>query len=240
MSRTLAISDIHGCGKTFIKLLQQIKFNKTDKLYLLGDLVDRGANTKLLIDHILKLKAEGYLIEKLMGNHEELMLNSVNSDSDQERWLRNGGRETLESFGVSNYNELEQQYKLFFKSMLLKAEVEDFIFIHAGINNLQFKDPFLPSVVLWTRNWYEFLDYKWLGNRYVIHGHTAQTQLDIETQFHNFEEKRVLNIDAGCCYTKAYLLKSENQNPKPELGKLCCVDLTNRKLYFEENCELED
>jgi hypothetical protein len=77
-----------------------------------------------------------------------------------------------------------------------------------------------------------------LGNRYVIHGHTAQTQLDIEMQFHNFEEKWVLNIDAGCCYTKVYFSKSVNQNPKLKLGKLCCVDLTNRKLYFEGNCEL--
>ncbi len=67
--------------------------------------------------------------------------------------------------------------------------------------------------------------------------HTAQIKHDIEIQFRNFEEKRVLNIDAGCCYTNDYFLKSEIQNSKPELGNLCCVDLTNRKLYFEANCD---
>jgi calcineurin-like phosphoesterase family protein len=230
MSRILAISDIHGCGKTFIKLLQQIKFNKTDKLYLLGDLIDRGANTKHLIDHILKLKNEGYLIEKLLGNHEELMMNSEKSDADLDRWIRNGGDKTLESFGVKTYNDLDIQYKLFFKSMQLKVEVDRYIFVHAGINNIQFKDPFLPSVVLWTRNWYEFLDYKWLGDRYIIHGHTPQFEQDIIKQFHEFEKNRILNIDAGCCYTK-------NQENKPVFSKLCCIDLTNRKLYFEDNCE---
>jgi Icc-related predicted phosphoesterase len=236
MSRILAISDIHGCGKTFIKLLQQVAFNKTDRLYLLGDLIDRGANTKLLIDHILKLKEEGYLIEKLLGNHEDLMMKSGNSPEDLERWLKNGGDITLESFGVKSYDELEDQYKFFFKSMLLKAEVDEFIFVHAGINNLQFKDPFLPSVVLWTRNWYEFLDYKWLGNRYVIHGHTPQEIDKIETQFENFKENRVLNIDAGCCYTPEFIEK-EYPNKNISLEKLCCVDLRNRKLFFENNID---
>src|SRR5690606_31259362 len=100
-----------------------------------------------------------------------------------------------------------------------------------------FKDPFLPSVVLYARNWYEFLDKAWLGNRYIIHGHTPCTEDEINKQFDLFENNRFLNIDAGCCYPSHYRRKNESDRVI-KLQKLCCVDLTNRKLYFEDNCEL--
>lgn len=235
--RILAISDIHGCGKTFIKLINQIAFNKSDTLVIIGDLIDRGLNTKLLIDKILKLQKEGYNIIVTLGNHEDLMFKSVHSVETEHLWLVNGGLETLKSFGIDSYKELEPKYKTFFEGLPLKTEIDNYIFVHAGINNIQFKDPFLPNVVLYTRNWYEFLDRKWLGNRYIIHGHTPQTKEEIIKLFDLFETNRYLNIDGGCCYPANYRRKKEPEKPI-ELQKLYCVDLTNRKLYFQDNCEL--
>lgn len=239
MNRILAISDIHGCGKTFIKLLQQVGFNKNDTLVIIGDLIDRGPNTKLLIDEIMKLQEEGFNIVCTIGNHEELMFRGAGSIRAEDNWrLNNGGIETLESFGVECYNDLDEKYKSFFMHLLLKAEIDKYIFVHAGINNIHFKDPYLPSVVLWTRNWYEFLDKDWLGDRYIIHGHVPQYYEDIINQFEHFETNRYLNIDAGCCYTSVYPLHRKNEPERlVKLQKLCLVDLTNRKFYFEENCE---
>ncbi|MFT5168289.1 MAG: serine/threonine protein phosphatase 1, partial [Saprospiraceae bacterium] len=57
-----AISDIHGCAKTFKALLEQISFSKEDVLYLLGDYVDRGPDSKGVIDHIWQLQSEGYTV----------------------------------------------------------------------------------------------------------------------------------------------------------------------------------
>lgn len=206
-------------------------------MVIIGDLIDRGLNTKLLVDEILKLQQEGYNIICTLGNHEDLMFKSVNSAESEVLWSINGGRETLMSFGRNSYNELDLKYKTFFENLPLKAEIENYIFVHAGINNIHFKDPFLPSVVLYARNWYEFIDRKWLGDRYIIHGHTPQFENDIICRFNEFEENRVLNIDAGCCYTFFYKKKGSNE-PKKKLRKLCCVDLTNRKLYFENNCDV--
>lgn len=206
-------------------------------MVIIGDLIDRGLNTKLLIDEILRLQQEGYNIICTLGNHEDLMFKSIDSNAAENLWLVNGGLETLMSFGIDSYKELDTKYKTFFESLPLKAEIENYIFVHAGINNIHFKDPFLPSVVLYARNWYEFIDKKWLGNRYIIHGHTPRTTEEIINQFDLFEQNRYLNIDSGCCYSFHYRRKNE-----PELilrlRKLCCIDLTNRKLYFEDNCEL--
>lgn len=206
-------------------------------MVIIGDLIDRGLNTKLLVDEILRLQQEGYNIICMLGNHEDLMFKSVDSNAAENLWLVNGGLETLMSFGINSYEELDQKYKTFFESLILKAEIDNYIFVHAGINNIHFKDPFLPSVVLYARNWYEFIDRKWLGDRYIIHGHTPRTTKEITNQFELFETNRYLNIDAGCCYSFHYHRKNEPETIL-RLRKLCCLDLTNRKLYFEENCEL--
>ena len=206
-------------------------------MVIIGDLIDRGLNTKLLVDEILRLQQEGYNIICMLGNHEDLMFKSVDSNAAENLWLVNGGLETLMSFGINSYEELDQKYKTFFESLILKAEIDNYIFVHAGINNIHFKDPFLPSVVLYARNWYEFIDRKWLGDRYIIHGHTPRIVEEINTQFDLFETNRYLNIDAGCCYSFHYHRKNEPETIL-RLRKLCCLDLTNRKLYFEENCEL--
>lgn len=206
-------------------------------MVIIGDLIDRGLNTKLLVDEILKLQQEGYNIICTLGNHEDLMFKSVNSAESEVLWSINGGRETLMSFGRNSYNELDLKYKTFFENLPLKAEIENYIFVHAGINNIHFKDPFLPSVVLYARNWYEFIDRKWLGDRYIIHGHTPRIVEEINTQFDLFETNRYLNIDAGCCYSFHYHRKNEPETIL-RLRKLCCLDLTNRKLYFEDNCDV--
>lgn len=164
------------------------------------------------------------------------MFRSVNSFEAEDHWLINGGIDTIKSFGVANYKELPASYKSFFENMPIKVEIDNYIFVHAGINNIHFKDPFKQSVALWIRDWYDLLDREWLGDRYIIHGHTACTEDEITKQFELFGTNRYLNIDAGCCYPKSYRRKN---NPEVEitLNKLCLVDLTNRKLYFENNCE---
>ena len=62
MSR-FAISDIHGCYKTLLALLDKIAFSKADELYILGDYVDRGPDSKGVIDHIFYLREQGYTVQ---------------------------------------------------------------------------------------------------------------------------------------------------------------------------------
>ncbi|MCC6412552.1 MAG: metallophosphoesterase, partial [Saprospiraceae bacterium] len=60
-----AISDIHGCNKTFLALLENLDFSKADELYLLGDYVDRGPDSKGVFDTIFRLQSEGYKVQCL-------------------------------------------------------------------------------------------------------------------------------------------------------------------------------
>lgn len=66
--REFAIADIHGCCRTFRHLLEQIGFGKQDTLYLLGDYIDRGPDSRGVIETILELVREGYDIRPHMGN----------------------------------------------------------------------------------------------------------------------------------------------------------------------------
>jgi serine/threonine protein phosphatase 1 len=77
MPRVFIIGDIHGCNKTFRKLvLEKISIRKTDKIYCLGDYIDRGPDSKGVIDFIIQLRKDGFNIHTLRGNHEQLLLES--------------------------------------------------------------------------------------------------------------------------------------------------------------------
>lgn len=104
--RRFAISDIHGCLKTFQALLERIAFSKADILYLLCDYIDRGPDSRGLIDYIWKLKEAGYTMPCLRGNHEQMLLDEVANPND---WFR-GEPETLRSFGVRSNSGIPGRY----------------------------------------------------------------------------------------------------------------------------------
>ena len=66
-----AISDIHGCAKNFKALLDRISLSLGDELYLLGDYIDRGPDSKGVIDHVWQLQKTGHTVHCLCGNHEQ-------------------------------------------------------------------------------------------------------------------------------------------------------------------------
>lgn len=229
--RKIAIGDIHGCNKTFQVLLNQINLTKDDELTLLGDYIDRGKDSKGVIDTILNLQLAGYNVRTLRGNHEQMMLDAINpanNISDFERWtMRAGGDTTITSFG-----DTLQEYIPFFESLPLIFVDEDYIFVHAGLNFKE-KDPLSDEFsFLWIRDFYKKIDLKWLNNRVVVHGHTPIPVYEIERQFQYLTEKRpshlpVLNLDGGCVF------------PWGGMGCLVAADLTNSKLYIQENIEDE-
>jgi predicted phosphodiesterase len=72
-ARTFLVSDIHGRFDSFQKALNAVHFSKSDHLYVLGDVVDRGNNGfEALLDLTKKWPEEGYKITVLMGNHEQM------------------------------------------------------------------------------------------------------------------------------------------------------------------------
>jgi serine/threonine protein phosphatase 1 len=219
MPRTFAIGDIHGCSATFQKLLlEEIRIEKSDEIYCLGDYIDRGEDSKGVIDFILKLRHEGFTIHTLRGNHEEMMMEAFSDGLKFNHWLKNGGDAALRSFGVSFLDEVPQQYIDFIKRTKYFIATREFIFVHAGLN-FRLKNPFLDKkAMLWTRD--EYFDPLKINNRMMIHGHTP---LSLENIRHPGNRHNI-NIDGGCVY-----------NYKPGYGNLIALSLPDMKIIVVPN-----
>ena len=229
--RKFAISDIHGCRKTFLALLDKIALSKSDVLYLLGDYVDRGPDSKGVFDEIFHLQKNGYEVHCLRGNHEEILLRSLYDRMGLDNWLLTDGKKTMDSFGVEVTEDIPTIYLDFIREMEYYFEVDDYILVHAGLNFNLFEPLEDQRDLLVIRRWYDTVRYDWLGSRVILHGHTPMPYFDIEEQLVNLDKNRYLDIDAGCVYA------GSDRPDRVGLGYLCAFDMTNRALFFQENVE---
>ncbi|MEM6397477.1 MAG: metallophosphoesterase family protein [Bacteroidota bacterium] len=219
-----AISDIHGNAKTFRALLYEIELNQTDELYLLGDYIDRGPDSRGVIDQVIKLQEEGYQVHCLRGNHEAecLRLHTKRKNNlHQTDWARFwGGSETLASYGQ---DRISNRHLAWMHDLAYYYLLDDYILVHAGLNFRRSEPLRDTDAMLWSRYWYDDLqdvDTSWLAGRTVIHGHTPIDKSEIEYSVSSAWKLPVINIDAGC-------YKSDRGK-----GRLCALNLDNRELTF--------
>ena len=134
MPKTYAISDIYGGNQQLIVLLPALNIQSDDTLIFLGDVIDRGVNSKGVLDTIIHYQTLCHVI-LIKGNHEEMMLGAVHEREYLKYWLKFGGIETLQSFGVTaDLQDLKQipfSYFKLLKSAIPYYENQDFIFTHA-------------------------------------------------------------------------------------------------------------
>lgn len=220
--RRFAISDIHGCFKTFKALLKKIKLQKEDDLFLLGDYIDRGKNSKGVIDHIWDLKEDGFRVHCLRGNHEQMMLDAQLSKMKESFWMRHGGANSVKSFPD---NIIDRDYYDWMSSLPFYLETEDYLLAHAGFNFKNSNPLEDIDAMIWIRNWYDDLDKVWLGERFIVHGHTPTRRPILEERLQNISEVPIINVDCGCCYNKE------------GLGFLTAFDLDKQAYIFQNNVE---
>jgi serine/threonine protein phosphatase 1 len=224
MNRTFAIGDIHGCSKTFRKLLLDgIRIQKTDEVYCVGDYIDRGPDSKGVIDLILDLRYDGYAIHTLRGNHEQILLDTLSDKSHLDNWIKNGAIATLNNFGISSIDKFAPGYIDFFNQTAYFLETPQYVFVHAGLN-FNYPDPFYDKVaMLWTRD--ETVDKTKLKGKIIIHGHTPKPYDVIMNQL-NQPGIASIDIDGGCVYTY-----------RPGMGNLFAINLTDKKLIAVRNSD---
>lgn len=223
--RKIAISDIHGCVKTFKYLLEEkIKLHPRDHLFLLGDYIDRGPDSKGVIDYIFYLKEAGYQLSCLLGNHEEMLLQYFTDSLMRDIWENNGGMDTMRSFRVKRAEDIPDKYMKFFQELKLFHEEDNYILVHAGLNTKGARPFEDRETILWSRKWNESIDYDWLDGRYILHGHTPHERSEIKNLWKSLPAKKYLCIDGGCVF-----------DHRPGLGTLVGYDMTNDKLYFTAN-----
>ena len=239
--RKIAVSDIHGCLKTFKALLEkQVVLSRKDELYLLGDYIDRGPDSKGVLDYIMQLQDSGYKVHCLKGNHEDMMTTAVKNREEVSMWLYNGGQQALASFSATEPTQIPDKYIDFIGKMDYFYEVDEYILVHAGLNfagnsksgqGSQFlwrmHNPLSDlNSMLWIRWWYDDINWNWLKDRVIVHGHTPMETDDIWDMYEVLGEDQVIDIDNGCF-----------ARYNAGMGQLCAFDMTNRELYFQENIE---
>ena len=115
-NKQFIFGDIHGCLKTFEALLDKCSPAIEDEIYLLGDYIDRGPDSRGVIDKILALQNSSYNVKPIIGNHEYMLLDSLSSMEGMMNWAMNGANSTLDSFAVSNAHEIDEKYLNFSKA----------------------------------------------------------------------------------------------------------------------------
>lgn len=168
--RTLAMGDIHGCASALESLLHFVQPTELDTLVLLGDVVDRGPDTRRAIDQLLAVSALTKTV-LIMGNHEELMRDAVSGTGLLNTWLDHGGRETLASYDNAIEN-IPASHLRFLLTARPWWESDTEIFVHASLER---------GVSLRNQD-REFLRWKHLAGsesphpsgKRVICGHTPQ------------------------------------------------------------------
>lgn len=174
--KTFAIGDIHGCLTELNLLLDMMSPADDDMIVFLGDYIDRGPDSKGVIDRILGLKQPHIC---LRGNHEAALLDFRETG---EYWLYQvfGIESTFRSYGIepSSLSEAEISRQLFERlppehldflhSLTLWYEQGDYLFVHAGLDPLtpELRD---PRTLLWIRDMFVYSQVDF-GKR-VIFGH---------------------------------------------------------------------
>lgn len=221
--RRFAVSDIHGCSKTLRKLVDEVlQLKPGDTLYLLGDLIDRGPDSKGILDYLLQLMDAGFDIRPIQGNHEEMLLNAVADPAACSLWFGNGGWQTLREFCVNSPDAIPQRYIDFLGQMPRIITTDDYVFVHAGLD-FRLSDPLRdtsPQDLLWIRDFR--VDPTKLDGRILVTGHCVIPLFEIRASLGTHHIK----LDNGCY----------------DRGEICCgslvaLNLDTRELLVQRNVE---
>lgn len=198
--RIYAIGDLHGRFDLLLELLELIRAHATalppDKqirIVLLGDLIDRGNDSRKVLEYAFRLQSIGAPLTVLKGNHEDMLLRVLDREiSVQRTWLQFGGDTFLESFGVAPPAEGDHAWLLadriqaamgaglidFVRTMPLWTRSGDYLFVHAGIRPHVRLGRQRPSDLMWIRD--DFLESRADHGMMVVHGHTITPTVDMQ------------------------------------------------------------
>jgi serine/threonine protein phosphatase 1 len=137
--RIIAIGDIHGCSAALAALIRAIDPTPPDTLVFLGDYIDRGPDSRGVLEQVIALE-QRCIVVPLLGNHEEMLLAALEGQSELRYWLKFGGTEALASYGHKGGPDLRPsdlrtllpaEHLQFIKRCRDFFETDRHIFVHA-------------------------------------------------------------------------------------------------------------
>ncbi|BCG46801.1 hypothetical protein GEOBRER4_n1616 [Citrifermentans bremense] len=225
--RTIVIGDCHGNRKTALEILVSLRLERgRDTVIFLGDVIDRGCDSKGVLDLIMSMQREG-LAMMVRGNHEQMLLDAANSgiEEDYLEFINNGGEATLLSFGVPHPSQIPSVYLNFISNTPLFWENATNICVHAGLP-CKLVEPISAADrwdMLWTRT--TWTDPAFLNGKRLVTGHQIKSLNEIRGSLatdHVF-------IDNGC-----YLGAGCKGGTK---GNLVALVLETNELYVQPNID---
>lgn len=216
--RIYAIGDIHGRADLLSLLMERVQADAAAQpeaekvLVFLGDYVDRGEDSFAVIETLAAGAAEGFRLVCLKGNHEEFLLQFLNSTTAFDNWMMNGGNATLESYGIrpqSGFSiigmlrpgrgaesirerfirALPPRHLEFLSALKLRHQEGDYLFVHAGVRPgvpLDLQD---EEDLIWIRG--DFFNSDAQFGKVIVHGHSISLSLEAEVRANR------IGIDTG-------------------------------------------
>ena len=228
-SRIIAIGDLHGYREPLFRLFDEVVPSHNDLLVFIGDYVDRGPDSREVVQALIDFSSTYPGCRFLKGNHEDMMLGALGFAacvSDINTWLYNGGGTTLRSYGIrigdlstqggipvaadlgtALRDALPASHLEFLSGLPLYIESDHFLFCHAGVS------PHVPTAVgklndfdlLWMRDHIDAEELSW--EKTVVCGHTPLREVMLG--------EKLICVDTGLFY----------------YGTLSAVDVLSRRVY---------
>jgi diadenosine tetraphosphatase ApaH/serine/threonine PP2A family protein phosphatase len=167
--RLLVFGDIHGSISTLHRVLARLRPTVADTLLFLGDYIDRGEDSRAVLDLLMELEQQFECIF-LKGNHEELFLSAyAGTEEDWGLWLTNGGLKTLLDF---ESDLPPDRYVDWIRRLQTSYETDAHYFVHAGVQPGKPPAQSCDFDRLWIREPFLSSDYDW--GKTIVFGHTVQ------------------------------------------------------------------
>lgn len=178
MERLIAIGDIHGCRVALDALLDAIQPTPDDIVVTLGDYIDRGPDSRGVIERLIELGKQTRWIG-LLGNHEQMMLEVIREGVPHHSWIRYGAVQTLDSYNFDgNLKFLPPEHEAFFDQLGDYFVHGDYFFTHAAYDPETPLEHQSPDMLRWY-SLLEGLPAPHASGKTAVVGHTASRDGEI-------------------------------------------------------------
>ena len=211
--RRIVIGDVHGHYDTLMKLLDAIAPSEEDRVYFLGDLIDRGPKSAQVVEFV---KESDYTC--LLGNHEQMVLEILGQGnikgSALQAWLYSGGYSTVNSYGEDG---ISQDHMDWMRTLPTHLDLGDYWLVHAGVHPRLPIEKQTTEQFCWIREEFHGMEEPYFPNKIIVTGHTITFTLPGVAPGKIAQGRGWLDIDTGAYH--------------PKSGWLTGLDLTNSLIY---------
>ncbi|HAX75878.1 MAG TPA: serine/threonine protein phosphatase [Cyanobacteria bacterium UBA11372] len=211
--RNIVIGDVHGHYKGLMTLLEEISPDSEDRIYFLGDLIDRGPHSSQVVKFV---QESSY--KCLLGNHEQMLLDSFVNGKVQpsvlQAWLYSGGHTTLESYpkGRIPLEDLD-----WMQTLPTHLDLGDVWLVHAGVHPEIPLEEQTADQFCWIRQEFHSMSQPFFADKLIVTGHTITFTLPGIKPGKIAAGSGWIDIDTGAYHRRS--------------GWLTGLDITNSMVY---------